>query len=1548
MLNFQQIPQPDRLVAFAPVNDCNADWSSPLYDNRGNSLNPCFISFVNILISGVLGFFALVQIFQVLFANHYGPFPIKYSFGSILKVKSVGIYQLLKFNNLVIQSILYLVLILINFSSFNLRFYSLAVSALVNVLILFPLHLLEPTRSVVGHASLLLYWSFSVLFCLVVLIQDYFGAHKIYIPRSTTSEIAFAHTIEIGLLLNSTLIWVLEYFLYSPSIELTEYFDLNEWDPKTVRDVFSEFALTWMTPTIMKAYEQNDLAFEELPQLDINLRADVVVPRINKIWEKQVAKSKLKAKKTGKEPHASLYWTLLKANSLQVMIGIFWSLLKIVTSNGQPLLLKRLILFFSEYNTSDVEKPPLVLGYFITLCLFLFSVLKFISFNRYYLTMFAVGFKCQSFLSSSVYAKSLKLSPEARKGKSTGDIVNHLSVDVPEISYGPEITTELLVKPIELILCLTALYSVVGNALWGGFFVSIIMIPISSFVSNYVTEFYNIQMQIKDERTSLTSEILTSMKSVKLYSWEKPMLARLSEIRNGRELVNAKKIGILNAVALFLWSSIPFFISCASFIIFAYYSGVTMTPAVVFPALGLFNSLNEPLLILPDLYSNFVEANVSLKRLRKFLLCDELDTDFIKKSYDPLKLNDTSVRLEKCSFVWNREEKSKKALENIDFVAKKGQLTCIVGRVGAGKSALVKAILGEVPFDSTSSGLNFKFEVNGTKAYCSQNPWILNASIKENILFGNRYDKAFYQKTVEACQLLPDFDIFADGDRTVVGENGISLSGGQKARISIARAVYSRSDVYLLDDILSAVDSHVGKALIEQVLGSNGLLATKTIILATNSVSVLHSASNIYYIEDGKIVESGCFDDVIAKQGHLTKLIQEFGQMEKASEVEQEEAKNGNHSEDTSIEEFHPDEEGHELERTQTHTTIGAASLVSFGHNYRDDDEDEDGVVRKMGHNEEKSAKGGIKLAVYLEYFKACNYSSLIFYLVMYGSNVGLGVLSTYILKNWSERNASADKTLDPTFYLVIYSFAGITGCACSLFGSVVVWSYSSIRSARYFHDKMAQTVLRSPMSFFETTPIGRILNRFSEDINVIDGSIVWTILGFTDFLLHALSLFVIIVYNLPFMAIVLIVLSFWYNSYRTCFIPASRILKRIRSVKKSPVFSHLQESVNGVETLRAYQQEDRFIFMNKKNVDSVTSADNTMISANRWLSMRLQYISSMIVCLSSVMIMSSLSYGTPLSPGLVGFIMSYVLDITGSLNAIVRFWADIESKSVALERVVEYCNLKPEAEMVIENNRPVASWPSDGSIEFKNYSTRYRENLSPVLKNISLNIKPSEKIGIVGRTGAGKSSLTLALFRIIEPIEGNIDIDSINTSNIGLYDLRYHLNIIPQEAHAFEGTIRQNLDPFDDYTDEELWKVLELAHLKKYVENMSSGEDDKEAVGLKAKVLESGSNLSSGQRQLLCLARALLKKTRVLILDEATAAVDVQTDKIIQQTIKDEFSDRTIISIAHRIDTVMHSDRILVLDKGEIKEFDSPKKLLENKDSIFYSLCKEGGYLDS
>lgn len=928
--------------------------------------------------------------------------------------------------------------------------------------------------------------------------------------------------------------------------------------------------------------------------------------------------------------------------------------------------------------------------------------------------------------------------------------------------------------------------------------------------------------------------------------------------------------------------------------------------------------------------SSIIEANVSAKRIVDYVTMDEIQPDCTIHLDKATSKNEEALTIEHGTFLWQRSPAIKVALTDINFKAYKNQLNCIVGKVGSGKSALLQAMLGDL---HKSEGL---VTVKGHIAYVAQGPWIMNATIKENILFGSKFDPDFYQRTIEACALLDDLAILPDGDNTFVGEKGISLSGGQKARLSLARAVYARADIYLLDDVLSAVDEHVGAHIIDNVLGDSGLLATKCRVLCTNSIPVLSHADSITMVSDGRIIETGTYSEVMENKSNIYSLLKEFGKRKSPSapSISESSLPVSGSTTPTTIEDFENEQPIPIMKRRSSANTLRRASASSFKRIHIDDEEQN----KRTKMTKEHSEQGKVKWEVYKEYARACNPVAVFFVFFFMVLASICSVSSGFWLKHWSEENSRTGSNKNLGFYLGVYFAICISASLSSVTYTLILMIGCSIQAAKTLHRRMLNSVIRAPMQWHWASPIGRTLNRFNNDINRIDSMMARV---FSQFFANSLSVtmtLAIIIYNTPPFLLLIGPLGFMYIYYQRYYLRTSRELKRLESVSKSPIYAHFQETLAGLSTIRAYGQQDRFSFINESSLDFNFKAYFPSISANRWLAVRLEFLGSVIILCASGL--SILMIGTGhVTAGTIGLAMSYALQITQSLNWIVRMNVEVETNIVSVERVLEYSNLPAEAPPIIENCRPPHGWPEDGAIEFNHYSARYRPELELILKDINLKIKPKEKIGIVGRTGAGKSSITLALFRIFEPSTGNIEIDTIDISKIGLSDLRHGLSIIPQEAQTFEGSLRDNLDPNHEHDDVELWRVLELAHLKTHVETNMEG-------GLEAIVAEDGANLSFGQKQLLAIARAALTRSNVLILDEATAAVDVETDQLIQKTIRDEFKDRTILTIAHRLNTIIDSDRIAVLSEGRVVEFASPQALLKNKESLFYSLAKQGGLI--
>ncbi|KNG89077.1 ABC metal ion transporter [Aspergillus nomiae NRRL 13137] len=1381
----------------------------------------------------------------------------------------------------------------------DVRFWS-SIAVFASLCVIFTVQYYEHWRSRQPNGVVLFYWLFFTI------------AYGIKL-RSLVARKTYEDNLPYFVCFNISLgLALLEFGLeYLVPKKQSAYDALGDEDecPYEYADIFSVLSFSWMTP-MMKFGYKNFLTQDDLWNLRRRDTTRATGETLAENWEQELEKDK-----------PSLWIALFKSFGGSYTRGAIIKCGSDMLAFVQPQLLRVLIDFISSYQTDTPQ--PIIRGVTIALAMFFVSVSQTMCLHQYFQRAFDTGMRVKSSLTAMIYAKSLRLSSEGRTSKTTGDIVNHMAVDQQRLSDLTQFGTQLWSAPFQITLCMLSLYQLVGVSMFAGIGVMILMIPLNGVIARMMKKLQLVQMKNKDSRSRLMTEILNNIKSIKLYAWNTAFMNKLSHIRNDLELNTLRKIGATQSVANFTWQSTPFLVSCSTFTVFALTDPRPLTTSVVFPALTLFNLLTFPLSILPMVITSIIEASVAVKRLTEYFTAEELQTNAVKREDPVSHVGDESVRIRDASFTWNRPRR-------------------------AGKSSLLQSLLGDL---WRTDG---EVIIRGRIAYVAQSPWVMNASVRENIVFGHRWDPDFYELTVEACALLDDFKNLPDGDQTEVGERGISLSGGQKARLTLARAVYARADIYLLDDVLSAVDQHVGRHLINKVLGPSGILGSKTRILATNAIPVLKEADFIGLLRDKTLVEKGTYEQLLAMKGEVANLIRTTMNDSDDDNSSDNGLASPESSDSTTIidnadsdELSDTDEAEQEIgsllpirsganRRTST-VTLRRASTVSWKGPRRKLGDEEN--VLKSKQTQETSQQGKVKWSVYMEYAKNSNVVAVCFYLATLLGAQTAQVAGSYWLKYWSE---ASEVQANPNVgkFIGVYLAFGLGSSILVIVQNLILWIFCSIEASRKLHERMAFAIFRSPMSFFETTPSGRILNRFSSDVYRIDEVLARTFNMLFGNSAKALFTMGVIASSTPAFLILVVPLSYIYLSYQKYYLRTSRELKRLDSVTRSPIYAHFQESLGGISTIRAYKQENRFTLENEWRMDENLRAYFPSISANRWLAVRLEFIGSIIILASAGLSVIAVATGSGISPGKVGLAMSYALQITQSLNWIVRQTVEVETNIVSVERVLEYASLPSEAPEVIFKHRPAIGWPAQGAVSFKNYSTRYRPGLDLVLKDINLDIKPHEKIGVVGRTGAGKSSLTLALFRIIEPDGGSISIDGLNVSTIGLFDLRGRLAIIPQDPAMFEGTVRDNLDPRHVHDDTELWSVLEHARLKDHVASMDGQLD--------ARIQEGGSNLSQGQRQLVSLARALLTPSNILVLDEATAAVDVETDALLQRTLRSSiFQDRTIITIAHRINTIIDSDRIVVLDKGRVAEFDTPANLIKSGGK-FYELVKEAGLLDN
>ncbi|KAF8586432.1 metal resistance protein YCF1 [Ramaria rubella] len=1298
--------------------------------------------------------------------------------------------------------------------------------------------------------------------------------------------------------------------------EYQEIGKLENESPIVRANIYSIWSFGWMTP-LMKLGSSKFLGEDDMYALlpsdeSANLGASL---------------------QRAMENHKSLWVSLFVAYGGPFAFALFLKIIQDCLAFSQPQLLRLLLSYITAYQQSredGVKGPSPYEGFAIALLMFFASMTQTTVMHQYFQRVFETGMRVRAGLVTVIYRKALVLSSDERGSRATGEIVNLMSVDATKLqnlcTYGLIVVS----GPLQITLAFISLYNLLGWPAFVGVAIMAFSIPAQTVIAKFLKKLQEQQMKNRDQRTRLMSELLNNIKSIKLYGWEPAFIQRILRVRNDQELRMMRKIGFFSAFNNSLWTFIPLLVAFSSFVVAAATSAKPLTSDVIFPAISVFMLLQFPLAMFATITSSVIEALVSVQRLSDFLRSGELQPDARKIIHNLGRIEEGEevLNIQDGEFQWNKEQ-SESTLQGIDLTVRKGELVGVLGRVGAGKTSLLSAIIGEMQRTDGTVILS------GTVAYCPQTPWIMSTTVRENILFSHAYDEEFYETVLDACALRQDLALLADGDMTEVGEKGITLSGGQRARISLARAVYARADLYLLDDVLAAVDSHVARHVFDHVIGPSGILASKARILVTNTVSFLQQYDRLVFLRRGIILESGTYEEIIADDSkELHKLLMGHSRI-----LSSRSGTSTPRGDDETLAPTPPSDEGTTIDAANTlqgsidklggKRSFGKAALAEVGNRLRS-------ATQSNGSSKEHTERGRVKSTVYTAYVKAASVSGFLLFFLSTIMQQTFQVLANVTLKQWGEHNQEVGNNSGMSLYLLLYGLCSTATILSSLVGTLLLFVFCTLRSARLLHNSMLLAVMRAPMSFFEQTPTGRILNLFSRDTYVVDQILAPVIGGFFRTTASIGGILIVISVSFPSFLIAVPILGYFYFRIMMYYLATGRELKRLDATSRSPIFSSFSETLAGVSTIRAFGQQQIFISENQRRIDRNQMCFLPAISVNRWLAVRLEVLGSSLILVAALMACSAL-VTRGVDAGLVGLVLSYGLSTTGSLNWFVRSASEVEQNIVSVERILHQTDVTPEAPEYIPETQPKTSWPSEGKVEFKSYSMRYRPDLDLVLREISLTVQPREKIGICGRTGAGKSSLLLALFRIIEPASGTIFIDGVDITTIGLNDLRSAISIIPQESQLFEGTMRENIDPTGVSEDSDIWVALEQAHLKDFVQGLPGGLD--------AKVQEGGSSMSSGQRQLLCFARALLRKSKILVLDEATSAIDLDTDKAVQDILRGpQFKNTTILTIAHRLNTIIESDRVLVLSDGKVAEFDSPKVLMETPDSMFASLAKEAG----
>ncbi|KAL3994563.1 ABC transporter transmembrane region family protein [Acanthocheilonema viteae] len=1306
--------------------------------------------------------------------------------------------------------------------------------------------------------------------------------------------------------------------------------------------------LFWWFTKIQLLGTRKTLVIDDLYQLNDGSTAAYLSAKWEKLWTPAIENYRKRQKiyentlqnnstskyfkKKNKLKPPSIVWRLFLMFRFEILSASAIKILSDVMQFANPFFLNLLLNYISTGNHSSMEGMIYVIGMFA--CAELRSFLL----NYYFYLMMRVGTKIQTTLIAATYRKTLRLSNSARKTKTVGEIVNLMAIDIESFQFITQHIQQFWSCPFQITLVLIYLFFTIGASAACGVTIMILFLPLNVITSVIVKKWQTEQMKLKDERIKICNEILNGIKVIKLYAWEPSMEEVVERIRC-KELHLIRKVGLTRALIDTFNTCSPFFVAMLTFATYTLSSSAhILTPQTAFVSLTLFNQLRSPMSVIAYLMKLAVEATVANKRIKSFLVADELNPLTIDRITDHLDA-ENATEIKEARLSWNVSG-LETALEIDYFTIPKKSLIAVVGRVGSGKSSLLSAIMGEMEKVKGFIG------VNGRMAVVNQQPWIQNSSLRENVLFEKQFNRKFYDKIIEACALVKDLAVLPNGDATEIGE--------KVTRVALARAVYQNRDIYLLDDPLSAVDSHVAKHIFEKVIGHNGLLEHKTRILVTNNLVYLDKVDTVAYMQDGKLAAYGPYRKLLEQSESFSKFIEACqNENEKEQERKTESETNdlalfdddSSHSikcEESEVEDVNnastdklerrismPATMGKELSRIFHRPSVTKSLPESSNSSINND--------KKEGESQsttvEKVEIGRVKFDVYMQYIRSATFLTSFLFLFLFASygilQMGRGLWLSKWLGNYSR--FSEIKQFSLGVHLGIYASLGFAEGLC-FFGAVVFLVISGLRASKNLHAPLLHRLLRSSMSFFDKTPIGRILNRLGKDIDVIDQSLPTSFRYFIYCIENVMAILIIIIMSTPIFSIIIVLLAFLYFISLYFYVPTSRQIKRLESINRSPIYQHFEKTIRGLTCIRAFEKVEEFCKLMEAHIDCFICCKYSNILSNRWLAVRLEFIGNCVVFFAALFAVLWQRWGVAVSAGIAGLSVSYALNITEALNFAVRYISELEMNIVAVERVNEYAETSTEAEWRVDHFKPKKDWPSKGQISLINYSTHYHSKFDLVLHQLNAFIAPAEKIGIVGRTGAGKSSLALALFRIIEPVSGTIIIDDVDISVIGLHDLRSNLTIIPQDPVLFSGTLRFNLDPSCAYSDREIWTALELAHLKTFASSL--------AEGLQYRIIEGGEDISVGQRQLICLTRALLRKSKVLILDEATAAVDLATDLLIQETIRREFHASTVLTIAHRLNTVIDYDRIIVLENGFIREFDTPQNLLANRSSIFFSMA--------
>ncbi|XP_058779037.1 ABC transporter C family member 10-like [Vicia villosa] len=1188
--------------------------------------------------------------------------------------------------------------------------------------------------------------------------------------------------------------------LYAPlNDQLNEDEPVSTVTPFSEAGLFSNLSFWWLNP-LMKRGREKTLLDEDIPKLRELDRSESCYSSFVERLNKQ--------KQQEPSPHSSVLWTIILCHKSEIWITGFLAFLKVLTLSSGPLLLNEFILVAEGNKSFKYE------GYVLVISIFFIKIIESISQRQWYFRSRLVGVKVRSLLTAAIYKKILRLSNSARQIHSGGEIMNYMTVDAYRIGEFPFWFHQTWTTILQLSIGLVILFRTIGLATLASLAVIFLTVICNGPIAKLQHKFQNKLMVVQDKRLKASSEALVNMKVLKLYAWETHFKNVVDSLRNA-------ELKLLSAVQLrraynifFLWTSL-ILASAASFFA-CYFLNVPLNASNVFTFVATLRLVQEPIQTISDIIAAIIQAKVAFARIINFLDAPELQSENFKKRCFNENLRD-SISIKCADFSWE-DDAFKPTLRDINLEVVHGQKVAICGEVGSGKSTLLATILGEV---SKKKGT---IDVHGKFAYVSQTAWIQTGTVRENILFGSELDDQRYQETLQRSSLVKDLELFPYGDLTEIGERGVNLSGGQKQRIQLARALYQNADIYLLDDPFSAVDAHTAKNLFNDYIMEG--LKGKTVLLVTHQVDFLPAFDSILLMSNGAIQQAGPYHQLLTSSKEFNDLVNAHKETAGSDQLVS-------------------------VTFSQRHSTSVKSVQASALKQYKAPNGNQ--LIQQ-----EERGEGDMGLKPYLQYLNRMkgyilfSITSLCFLIFMV----------CQILQN-SWMAANVENPLVSTLQLVlVYFLIGAFSSVFMLIRCQLVVTLG-LQSSKDLFSQLMNSLFRAPMSFYDSTPLGRVLSRVTSDMSIVDldipFSLSFAVIG-TISLYSNLIVLAVVTWQVLIVAIPMVYIAIHMQRY---YFASAKEVMRLNGTTKSSLANHVAETVAGAATIRAFEEEDRSFEKNLDLIDNNASAFFHSFASNEWLIQRLETISAVVLAATTLCLVM-LPPGT-FPSGIIGMALSYGLSLNSALVFAIQSQCILANHIISVERLNQYMHIQSEAEEIVKENRPPLNWPASGTIEINDLKIRYRHGGPLVLNGITCTFKAGHKIGIVGRTGSGKSTLIGALFRLVEPAEGKIVVDGIDISSIGLHDLRSRFGIIPQDPTLFNGTVRFNLDLLSQHTDQEIWEVLGKCQLREVIQGKKEG--------LNSSVAEDGSNWSMGQRQLFCLGRALLRRSRILVLDEATAS---------------------------------------------------------------------------